>query len=483
MEAQISRRVRPALAALIATALFAPAVGARAAALPVTDQTLSCGVRLLAQREPDTPLVAIDVFIMTAGAPEDASKPGLAGLVARTLFRGTSNQTEETIADKVGLLGGSATASWDRNFTQIKVLTQASQFSNAAYLISDILKNASVSNAAVGEAREEMLQELQQSSDDIYLQTYNQLRKKLYYGQRIATMPVGDPLVIADLTGSEARAFYRRYYTGDNIVVSVVGNVDPAQAATEFSNDLIDLTAHSPSRPASIIPPSAVPLSSVVTVKSYRGDLNGGYVMVGYLVPGAGEPEYPAILLLNALLGGMKTSLLFTNLREKQGLGYDTSSNYSEDVGLSDLTGYILSSGDPAAPASPLHGLRAAAHAESSEAGQGASFTLVREALVEQFKTLRSRPPSDAMLARAKRFVIGSYLQRHERLLDRAYWLGFSEMALTPLGGYRFDTGFSSAIDAVSADDVLKVAQKYLSGGYVVSMVLPGNPNAGEVSK
>jgi predicted Zn-dependent peptidase len=67
--------------------------------------------------------------------------------------------------------------------------------------------------------------------------------------------------------------------------------------------------------------------------------------------------------------------------------------------------------------------------------------------------------------------------------VDRAYWLGYSETALQPLGGYKFDCDFAAKINAVTADDVQKVAQKYLSQGYVLSMVLPGDPNAGEVSK
>jgi predicted Zn-dependent peptidase len=108
---------------------------------------------------------------------------------------------------------------------------------------------------------------------------------------------------------------------------------------------------------------------------------------------------------------------------------------------------------------------------------------VVIDSLLSQFKAIQDKPPTPAMLARAKKYVIGSYLIQHERLADRAYWLGYSETALKPLGGYKFDTNYADAINAVSAADVQHVAQKYFGQGYVLSMVLPGDPDAGEVSK
>ncbi len=189
--------------------------------------------------------------------------------------------------------------------------------------------------------------------------------------------------------------------------------------------------------------------------------------MVGYVVPGAGEPDYPAMLLINALLGGMKTSLLFTNLREKQGLGYQTASSYGEDIGVSDLTGYILSSG--VKPSAVSHAAQADAAALCSSQVEAA---------------VHAAPPSHADAGAGEALRDWLILTRHERLMDRAYWLGFSEVALQETGGSGFDTDFAaSRSTAVTAADVQRVAQKYLSGGYVVSMVLPGSATAGEVSR
>ena len=458
--------VFPAVCFALALMLLAVSRAAvHADARPVTRLTLPSGVRIVVQSEPESPLVAIDAFVGTADAPEDAFRPGLANFVAHTLLSATTNQPSDVLGEAVGNLGGNVGVVWNRNFTQLRALALAPQYGDAIYLLSDALKNAVFTDSAVQQSRLALLQELQTGSDDVYQQTYEQLQAALFARTPIDPDNVGDSVVIKAIKASDLVSFYDKYYTADNIVISVVvgGNIDPQQVIATLTGNFADFPRRTAVR-AGTAPPQIVPLPKLLTVKSYRGDLTAGYVMVGYIVPGAGEPDYPAMLLLNALLGGMKTSLLFTNLREKQGLGYQTASSYGEDIGVTDLTGYILSSG--------LKSQSVSVTAQTDESE-----------LVAQVRHLREQPPTPQLLARAKRFVIGSYLTRHERLMDRAYWLGFSEVALRETGGSGFDTDFQEAVNAVTAADIQRVARTYLSDGAVVSMLLPGSDTVGDVSR
>ena len=166
-------------------------------------------------------------------------------------------------------------------------------------------------------------------------------------------------------------------------------------------------------------------------------------VMVGYRVPPATSADYPALLVANALLGGMKTSRLFTNLREKQGLAYELGSVYSPQLVASDIAGYVFAPPtrtDPTTKKSRADG----------RTGQGAA--------PRQFDSLKTTPPTPAELARAQHFLIGSYKIKHERIEDRAYLLGFAEMAR---GDAAFDTDYAKYINAVTAADVQRVATTY----------------------
>ena len=426
------------------------------------DTVLPNGIRIIAQQESNTQLVAINIFIRPAGQPGDAPRAGVGSYVASTLLAGTSNQNEETITSAIGALGGNVHATWQPDLTQIKALTLSSQFDEAAYLLSDVLKNADFRDAAVEAARTDLLAEQQSRADDLFQTTYDTLRAALYAGTPYGEPEVSPPDVIKRITPSELRSYFQQTFVPGNVVISVVGNVPTDHVAQTFEGDLTDFTRSVPrARPA---PPIAfVPHTQAAIVKHYRSDLTAGVIMAGYLAPGAGSPDYPAMLVANALLGGMKTSLLFVNLRTKKGYGYEVASLYPNQRDLSDLTAYIIS-------------------APSGKSG-ASGFGEIKDALMDQFHLLREAAPAAADLARAKRYLIGSYLLAHERLEDRAYYLGYSEIAQKPLGGYRFDTHYADVINAVTADEVQRVSRKYLTDGSVLSMLLPGDPRAGIVAE
>lgn len=435
------------------------------------DTVLPCGIRVIAQQEPSTQLVAINVFIRVGAAQETSDDAGIGNFVASTLLAGTTNQDEDTMAMQIGLLGDDVTAVWQPDMTQIKALTLASQFDDASYMISDVLKNADFTDEAVENERHDLLTKIQDQSDDLFQEADDNLRLAVYDGTPYARPTLGTPDTIRHLTARDLRAFFTRYYTPDRIVIAVVGNVDPNTVVNSFGENLADFPRRAPPggafSPDDTIAAQVRPLAKPITIKRYRSDITAGYIMVGFPAPGAGAADYPAMMLANALLGGMKTSLLFVNLREKKQYGYEVGSLYGNQIGESDCTGYILSA--------PTH---------ANAAGkQVADFGDVRDALLAQFRAMAANPPSDADLTRAKRFLIGSYLIDHERLEQRAYYLGFSEIALQPLGGYRFDTHFADIIDAVTPADIQRVCQKYFSGNPAVSMLLPGSPDAGVLTE
>jgi len=93
----------------------------------------------------------------------------------------------------------------------------------------------------------------------------------------------------------------------------------------------------------------------------------------------------------------------------------------------------------------------------------------VQKALVQQMQSVRTNPPSEQEVERAKRLVIGSYALRHQRVRDRAYFLGWYEC----IGlGYQFDRQFADRVAAVKREDVLRLAEKYLQN-VAIAVTMP----------
>lgn len=163
------------------------------------------------------------------------------------------------------------------------------------------------------------------------------------------------------------------------------------------------------------------------------------YVMLGFPAASITSPDYPALMVANVILGGNKSSLLFRKLREELGIGYQVGSFYPCLRGQSHIVAFV--------------GM------DSSRATQEI-VDLARNGILEQIAKLKEGSFSDDDLERAKRYLIGSYAVKHERVRDRAFYPGWYEtMGL----GYQYDIEYANKIKAVTKADVCRVCEQYLS--------------------
>ena len=230
-----------------------------------------------------------------------------------------------------------------------------------------------------------------------------------------------------------------------NIVIVVIGNVArkprwPKSRPASGTSRALAPPLHPPPAP---LPPLT---QSLPPVRVYQTDLTQQLLLAGVRAAPASDPDYPALLVANALLGGMKSGLLFTHLREKEGLAYDLGSLYTPRLTTGDLTAYVYSAPTRTDPVTKK---------------TVPTVGPVKESLFAQFAALAAAPPTPAALARAQHFLIGTDALKHERLEDRATLLGVAE--LTGPEGYTLDTEFAKHINAVTAADVQRVAKKYFA--------------------
>ena len=431
---------------LFMLALMAASVGADTPqeAAPVK-QTLPDGATIIVRQETATPLVAIDAFIRVGAGQETSDKAGLGSYVARTLLASTQSRSPDRMAHDIGALGGSVNATWNVDWTQLSALTVKDKFGDAARLVMDALSNATFDPNAVSDARQQALSEIDASDAGIFQLGYGSLRRSLYAGSGYALPALGTSGTVRRIQQRDLLDYYHQYYTPKNLVLVVVGNVAPADAIRALTQGLQDMDdpSRGAARRASTPEPPPMPVADLPTVRRSVPGLAETLIIVGYRAAPESSPDYAPMLVANALLGGMKSSRLFVNLREKQGLAYDLGSAYSAQDSTGDLVAFAF------AP------IRTAQTANAPTAGQ------VKAQILSQFAALREAPPTPAELSRAQHFLVGSYLIKHERLEDRATLLGIAE--LTRAEGYLWDTDYARYIGAVTAADVQRVAAKYFT--------------------
>lgn len=451
-------RLRPFWSSVLLFCLFSPALRAADAPGAPVETTLPNGMRIICRRDTTSPLVALQVFVRVGAAQEDSDKPGVGNFVARTLFSGgLTDEIPETLAGDIGDLGGNVTAAWQPDWTQISVLTLGDKFTDAAFLVTNVLKKAGFDKDVVESTRDDITSDIDSTNASVFQTAYQGVRQVVYGGTRYTLPPMGTVSSVNRISRDDLVDYYSRFYVPQNFVFVVVGNIDPAEAAAKIKDDMVDFPTRG--RGQRRPPPAPEPLPALTAdpapIHVAQPDLAEVAVLVGYRVPPVSSPDYPAVEVANALLGGMKTSRLFTELREKQGLAYELGSTLNSQAVAGDLTAYVLAAPTRTDPVT-----------KKSVSAVG----LIKEQILHQVAALQAAPPTPAALLRAQHFLIGTQKIRHERLEDRATLLGTAVLQ-SPLG-IRYDTDYAHYIHAVTAADVQRVANKYLVHP-IVSVVEP----------
>jgi predicted Zn-dependent peptidase len=239
------------------------------------------------------------------------------------------------------------------------------------------------------------------------------------------------------------RGFYNQTFVPERARFVVVGDVTVPEMRALLGRRFSGWTRGTPARTMAAV--TARPVSND-QVKIYLVDKPTAAQSVIFLgAPGADRlsPDYPALMVMNTILGGSFSSRLNSNLRETRGYTYGISSQFSWQP----LPGpFVISS--------------------------GVRSNVTDSSLVEIFremKMLRDLPVDAAELERAKAYVALGVPQRFEtntQIAGQLVTLGYFGLPLTSLGD------FVSKVNQVIATDIQRVARQYLPAGTATLVVV-----------
>jgi predicted Zn-dependent peptidase len=155
--------------------------------------------------------------------------------------------------------------------------------------------------------------------------------------------------------------------------------------------------------------------------------------LFGYLGPAITEPDYAAVKVLAALMGGGMAGRLFVELRDREGLAYSLGVVNPSRRGPAPFVAYL---------------------GTARENTGGAEAGMLRE-----LERIRSSAVSDAELERAKTFALATLSMDRRTNARWAWYLAFFEAVGA---GWDFPDRYARAVRAVTVDDVARVARQYL---------------------
>lgn len=287
---------------------------------------LANGVRIVVVSMPRLPLVTV-LALVDAGATADrAGAEGTAALTARTLTEGTDGLDGAALTDRMESLGTAldAHADWDSSAMHMTVMPARLQ--DAFALFTDVLRAPTFPARDVARCRDERLADLEQRLAEPRGLADQRFSGFLYAsGTRYARSAGGTLHTVRPLDADATRAFHAAYYAPAATTMIVVGDIRTDAAVRMVEARLGDWRASGAGSPRVEARARSDERRTVIVGKA---DAPQSELRVGHVGVPRSHPDHLAIVVMNAILGGLFSSRINLNLRERHAFTYGASSGF-----------------------------------------------------------------------------------------------------------------------------------------------------------
>lgn len=304
--------------------IFSVTIFAEKPAVIIQHWDLKNKTRVFFVRRTELPMLDVKL-IFTAGSAFDDKEPGLSALTNAMIGEGTGSLTSDDIARTFDKVGAQFSTFEDRDMAgaTLRTLTDPNYLQEASRLFSLVISAPIFSEKELTRVKQQLIAKSQSQRQDPWqiasLEFFSQLYKNNFYAHN----PLGTEEIMRTLNTKQLNIFYRRYYTGSNANLILVGNItedDAKKIAQEIAGNIPE------GRPASIL--SMAPNVAQPIYKFLDYPLSQSTIIMGQVGITRENPDYFSLMVGNAILGGSQSSLLFEGVRNERGLAYSASSAF-----------------------------------------------------------------------------------------------------------------------------------------------------------
>jgi zinc protease len=403
---------------------------------PIRRGRLSNGMELLVVENHGLPLLGLHALCPFGRAADPAGTPGMASLMAAMWDEGTERRSAEQIADELGGIGATLSIEAGADTTSARLFTLKRHLDKALDVFADVLRNPAFPAAELERQRAGALGRLTQVRNEPLQLAGIALREILYgpdhpYGQP----QYGTAAALKSISRADLERFYRGQVRPEHFSLIAVGDTTLQEMTDVLERALGDWK--SAAAPAAVrqFPPVPPPKPICMAVIDKPGAAQS---VIALSLVGAvrKSPDYFPLTVMNIALGGQFSSRLNMNLRQDKGYTYGAHSSFDWRVR------------EPG----PFVALASVQTAVTAPA--------LTEFLKEFREIVGSRPVEGEELALSQKYVARGYAGGFETASQFAAQL--ETLVAFRLPNDYFNTVVPN-INAVTAGDVRRVAEKYLA--------------------
>ena len=288
---------------------------------------LKNGARVLIVENHSLPLVAVSVRFLHGIDADQRQKPGLADFVADMVDEGTKTRSAEKLAEEIEDLAAHLGAGVSLETANVGLNCLTETLPKALELLADVVENPAFRDEDVERVRLLKLTALEQKKANPGALTADQAARILYGPEHPWGQPSGGtPQSIGSITAADLAAFHARWWVPNDAVISVAGDVKAGEIVRLLEEKFASWKPHALPRLA--LPPFPRLTRREIFALEKPGTTQSQVWVVGRLFK-ATDPDAIPMRVANLTLGGLFTSRLNMNLRERHGYTYGVGSSVS----------------------------------------------------------------------------------------------------------------------------------------------------------
>jgi len=407
----------------------------------IQKQKLSNGLPVWIVELPRVPVAQVNLVVLSGTANDPPGKYGVASLAAAMLEEGAGSRSALEIADAIDYLGADLGAATTSDMSAVRLHVPVERLADALPIMADVALRPTFPKDELDRQRQQRLTSLLQGRDDPPTISAIAFSRILYgKGHRYGTAQMGTAETIKTLTADDLRGFYTSAFRPENAILLAVGDITTDKAMPLFEKSFGSWKASGAAASEKLPPTDEPPARQIYLID--KPGAPQSQIRIGRIGVPRSTPDFFPLQVLNTILGGSFTSRLNNNLREVHGYAYGAGSAF-------DMRG----------AAGPFY------------AAAGVQTDKTAEALKEFFNELNAilKPVPAEELARAKNYVALRFPSAFETSGDISRRL---EDALVYKLPDDYFAKYVQNIQAVTAADVSRVAQKYIKPDHVAVVVV-----------
>lgn len=389
------------------------------------------GMTLITDKRPSKS-VAIVITVKVGSCNETARNAGISHLIDHVLAESTKNRSKEQIENEVARLGGEINSESSTQVCSCWIQILSRHFDTALDIIADVMQNPLFKKEDIQKEKKIILEEISMTHDDMDHWPAILLRKMLFKKHLAKNSIIGTKKSVKALTRKDLVGYYKRYYIPNNMVISIVGNINYADVKRKVKK------AFSGFKRGKLPTVKKVkePIQTKPQKKVEKRKISSSYIALGFKTVKGSDKDCFVLDVINAIL--VKPGTTAGRLMEKirgRGLAYSVE---VESIGNIDYGYFTI-------------------YADTDKK----NISLVKDIIL---KELRLENLTAKEIEDAKGYFIGAYILENEDTYEWANTLAYFET----IKDANLAKDLVKEIKKVTKKDILRVAKKYFKNHTMV---------------